>query len=133
MSIRARNNLIELLEEYNLLKAEYDKANSITLNDSDLEGLRKKAGNRAVTLTVKALKDDIMKDIREVEEALNGIICVYEHETKGFIGFHVNELAEKLTQHYVGSIDNLPKDGREWVLKQISGTIDIIMKLLKSK
>lgn len=131
MSIKARNELIELMEEYDLLKAEYDKINSIILTDSDLQGLRKKAGDRAIKLTVGALKDDIKKDIDEVEKDIRNIICSHVNEAKGFVGFHVRELAEKLTRQYVGPINNLSAEADANLRKEIESTVEMIMKCLK--
>ena len=132
MSVTARNELIELIEEYDLLKAEYDKINSIILTDSDLQGLRKKVGDRAIKLTVGALKDDIKKDINEVEKGICNIICSYVGEAEGFVGFHVRELAEKLTRQYVGPINNLSDDASAKLYKEIEYTVEMIMKCLKS-
>lgn len=87
-----KKKLIELdLRSYELSK-ELEKAKGIEIDDADLAGLRKKAGDRAIVIARNALVEDIREDIKEVEDEtiedmpmdtkITQLICLLQHPVK---------------------------------------------------
>ena len=88
-----KKKLIELdLRSYELSK-ELEKAKSIEIDDADLEGLRKKAGDRAIVIARNALVEDIREDIREVEDEMAKICCDEMERVEKYVGMAVDEVA----------------------------------------
>lgn len=81
MLYKPANEVKELMKKFDDLKDEYVKAEKISLDDHDLEGLRKKAGNRVITLSKEILKNSIKEDMNALEKELNDYICA----GKGFV------------------------------------------------
>lgn len=88
-----KKKLIELdLRSYELSK-ELEKAKGIEIDDADLAGLRKKAGDRAIVIARNALVEDIRKDIREVEDEMAEICCDEMSRVENYVGKAVDEVA----------------------------------------
>lgn len=88
-----KKKLIELdLRSYELSK-ELEKAKGIEINDADLAGLRKKAGDRAIVIARNALVEDIREDIKEVEDEMAKICCEEMSRVENYVGKAVDEVA----------------------------------------
>lgn len=64
-----------LMDKASALVDESVKVDKRSLEDSDLEGLRKKAGDRVITISKDMLKASIEKDLKEIESQLEDIVC----------------------------------------------------------
>lgn len=88
-----KKKLIELdLRSYELSK-ELEKAKGIEIDDADLAGLRKKAGDRAIVIARNALAEDIREDIKEVEDEMAKICCDEMSRVENYVGKAVDEVA----------------------------------------
>lgn len=95
-----KKKLIELdLRSYELSK-ELEKAKSIEIDDADLEGLRKKAGDRAIVIARNALVEDIREDIKEVEDEMAKICCEEMDRVEGYVGRAISEVAFYILRKY---------------------------------
>jgi|GEM_PF-6882292 len=64
-----------LMDKASALADEFVEVDKISLEDSDLEGLRKKAGDRVITISKDMLKASIEKDLKEIESQLEAFVC----------------------------------------------------------
>lgn len=95
-----KKRLIELdLRAYELSK-ELEKAKSIELEDSDLEGLRKKAGDRVIVIARNALVEDIREDLKEVEDEMAKICCDEMERVEKYVGQAIQEVAYYILGKY---------------------------------
>lgn len=95
-----KKKLIELdLRSYELSK-ELEEAKSIEIDDADLEGLRKKAGDRAIVIARNALVKDIREDIKEVEDEMAKICCDEMSRVENYVGKAVEEVAYYILRKY---------------------------------
>ena len=69
------NEVKELMKTLDALRDEYVEADKISLEDQDLEGLRKKAGDRVVVLSKEILKNSIKEDMLVLEKELENYVC----------------------------------------------------------
>lgn len=88
-----KKKLIELDQRSYELSKELEKAKGIEIDDADLEGLRKKAGDRAIVIARNALVEDIRKDIKEVEDEMAKICCDEMSRVENIVGQAVDEVA----------------------------------------
>lgn len=92
MRHEVKKRLIELdLRAYELSK-ELEKAKSIELEDSDLEGLRKKAGDRVIVIARNALVEDIREDLKEVEDEMAKICCDEMERVERYVGQAIQDV-----------------------------------------
>ena len=95
-----KKKLIELdLRSYELSK-ELEKAKSIEIDDADLEGLRKKAGDRVIVIARNALVEDIREDIKEVEDEMAKICCDEMSRVENYVGKAIEEVAYYILRKY---------------------------------
>jgi hypothetical protein len=117
-----KKKLIELdLRSYELSK-ELDKAKSIEIDDADLEGLRKKAGDRAIVIARNALVEDIREDIKEVEDEMAEICCDEMSRVENYVGKAVDEVAYYILRKY-----GKPGPIEDDILKKMMNAIEICM------
>lgn len=65
-----------LLAEISALTDELVEAEKIKIDDSDLECLRKKTGDRTITVYKELVKEAIKKDMKAVEAKIDEFVCV---------------------------------------------------------
>lgn len=117
-----KKKLIELdLRSYELSK-ELEKAKSIEIDDADLEGLRKKAGDRVIVIARNALVEDIREDIKEVEDEMAEICCDEMSRVEDYVGKAVEEVAYYILRKY-GKHGPMEDD----ILKKMMSVIEICM------
>lgn len=117
-----KKKLIELDQRSYELSQELEKAKGIEIDDADLAGLRKKAGDRAIVIARNALVEDIRKDIKEVEYEMAKICCEEMGRVENHVGKAVDEVA-----YYI-----LRKCGKQGpieddILKKMMNAIEICM------
>lgn len=117
-----KKKLIELdLRSYELSK-ELDKAKSIEIDDADLAGLRKKAGDRAIVIARNALVEDIREDIKEVEDEMAKICCEEMDRVEDHVGQAVDEVVYYILRKY-GKQGPIEDD----ILRKMMSVIEICM------
>lgn len=118
MRHEVKKRLIELdLRAYELSK-ELEKAKSIELEDSDLEGLRKKAGDRVIVIARNALVEDIREDLKEVEDEMAKICCDEMERVEKYVGQAIQDVVFYILGKYrkTGPVDD---DIRETVINAL--------------
>lgn len=65
-----------LLAELSALTDELVEVEKIKIDDSDLECLRKKTGDRTITVYKELVKEAIKKDMKAVEAQIDEFVCV---------------------------------------------------------
>lgn len=114
--------MIELdLRSYELSK-ELEKAKGIEIDDADLEGLRKKAGDRAIVIARNALVEDIREDIKEVEDEMAKICCEEMERVEKYVGMAVDEVADYILRK-CGKSGPIEDD----ILKKMMNVIEVCM------
>lgn len=117
-----KKKLIELdLRSYEL-SMELEKAKGIEIDDADLEGLRKKAGGRAIVIARNALVEDIRKDIKEVEDEMAKICCDEMCRVENYVGKAVDEVAYYILRK-CGKSGPIEDD----ILKKMMNVVEICM------
>lgn len=122
MRYEIKKKLIELDQRSYELSQELEKAKGIEIDDADLAGLRKKAGDRAIVIARNALFEDIRKDIKEVEDEMAKICCEEMDRVENCVGHAIDEVA-----YYI-----LRKCGKQGpieddILKKMMNAIEVCM------
>lgn len=115
MLYKPANEIKELMKKFDALRDEYVEAEKISLDDHDLEGLRKKAGNRVITLSKEILKNSIKEDINALEKELNDYICARKDFVEEIISIALMRMVDyTLKKHSLtGSFQDLSKEQKE--------------------
>ena len=115
MLYQPANKVKELMEKFDALRDEYVEAEKISLDDHDLEGLRKKAGNRVIILSKDILKNSIKEDMNALEKELNDYICARKDFVEDIISIALSRMVDyTLKKHSLaGNFQDLSKEQKE--------------------
>ena len=105
----------KLMMKFDTLKDEYVEVEKISLDDHDLEGLRKKAGDRVITLSKEILKNSVKEDMYALEKELNDYICARKDFVEEIISIALSRMVDYILKKYslAGSFHDLSKEQRE--------------------
>lgn len=115
MLYQPANEVKELMKKFDALKEEYVEAEKISLDDHDLEGLRKKAGNRVITLSKEILKNSIKEDMNALEKELDDYICARKYFVEEIISIALSRMVDYMLKKHslAGCFHDLSKEQKE--------------------
>lgn len=122
-----------LMDKASALVDESVEVDKISLEDSDLEGLRKKAGDRVITMSVVCLKDmlkaSIEKDLKEIESQLATFVCDSVEHTRRSIWVACNKMVlYMLEKHSLAGVwHDLSKEQQTACLAEMDKVVDSAM------
>lgn len=83
-----------LMDKVSALSDEAIAVDKISLEDSDLEGLRGKVGDRFIVVTKDMIKESINRDIGDIQQTLEGYICDSARHTRECIRIACNQMVD---------------------------------------
>lgn len=115
MLYQPANAVKELMTKFDALKDEYVEAEKISLDDHDLEGLRKKAGDRVITLSKEILKNSIKEDMNALEKELDNYICARKDFVEDIISITLSRMVDYILKKHspAGCFHDLSKEQKE--------------------
>lgn len=118
-----------LMDKASALVDESVEVDKISLEDSDLEGLRKKAGDRVITISKDMLKASIEKDLKEIESQLATFVCDSVEHTRRSIWVACNQMVfYMLKKHSLAGVwHDLSKEQQTACLAEIDKVVDSAM------
>lgn len=137
MLYQPANEVKELMKKFDALKDEYVEADKISLDDQDLEGLRKKAGDRVVVLSKEILKNSIKEDMHVLEKELENYVCARKDFVIEVISIALSRMVDytlkthSLTKHFYDLSSEQKENCKEEQLRllrnamqRITGVVD---------
>ena len=118
-----------LMDKASALADESVEVDKISLEDSDLEGLRKKAGDRVITISKDMLKASIEKDFKEIQSQLDTFVCDSVEHTRRSIWVACNKMVlYMLKKHSLAGVwHDLSKEQQTACLAEMDKVVDSAM------
>lgn len=118
-----------LMDKASALADESVEVDKISLEDSDLEGLRKKAGDRVITISKDMLKASIEKDLKEIESQLANFVCDHVEHTRRSIWAACHKMVlYMLKKHSLAGVwHDLSKEQQTACLVEMDKVVDSAM------
>lgn len=119
-----------LMDKVSALSDEAIAVDKISLEDSDLEGLRGKVGDRFIVVTKDMIKESINRDIGDIQQKLEGYICDSAQHTRECIRIACNQMVDyMLKKHFFAEYwYDLSKAQQEACLIELNKRVDQAMK-----
>ena len=130
MKYDVAHELYKLMTKAKELVAEAVEVEKVWLNDEDIAILRKKAGERVISLAKEDLQNSIKKDAADVDTQLEGFVCEYVQVVESNVRSMLSYLIKDIFDRYFGGYDQLHEEQRIKIGQMVEERIEIHMRNL---